>query len=161
MAEDDFLMGDDLFGSDFEDLISKDDLITTEGLNYFLGADDQSNSRIRSGSVSDADSFLSLSSSIDARGLGSRQKSDKGGMLWESSLDMPTFDFDSSGESFIFPDSVNQSDSDFSTNNLAFPINSSIKSTKKTKAQSQGRAKAAVSKRNASNNRKSKATASW
>ena len=35
MAEDDFLMGDDLFGSDFEDLISKDDLITTEGLNYF------------------------------------------------------------------------------------------------------------------------------
>ena len=64
MAEDDFLMGDDLFGSDFDDLISKDDLITTEGLNYFLGADDQSSSRIHSGSISDADSLLSLGSSI-------------------------------------------------------------------------------------------------
>ena len=28
-TDDDFLMGDDLFGSDFEDLISKDDLITS------------------------------------------------------------------------------------------------------------------------------------
>ena len=123
-----------------------------------MGADDQSSSRIRSGSVSDADSILSLTSSIDARGVGSRQKSDKGGMMWESSLDMPTFDFDSSGESFMFPDSMSQSDSDFSTNKFAFPVNSSAKTRKTTKVPTQRKGKGAVSKRNTTNNRKSKTT---
>ena len=62
MADDDFLMGDDLFGSDFEDLISKDDLITSEGLNYFLGVDDQVNAMIPPGGVSDTESINSLTS---------------------------------------------------------------------------------------------------
>ena len=50
--------------------------------------------------------------------------------------DMPTFDFDSSVESFMFPDSMNQS-SDFSTNNFAFPVNSSAKTRKTTKVTTQ------------------------
>ena len=78
--------------------------------------------------------------------------------MWESSLDAAYLRFDSSAESFMFPDSMNQSDSDFSTNKFAFPVNSSAKTRKTTKVTTQRKGKGAVSKRNTSNNRKSKTT---
>ena len=110
MADDDFLMGDDLFGSDFEDLISKDDLITSEGLNYFLGVDDQVNAMIPPGGVSDTESINSLTSQGLMNGSFNdmirrektrkkKKKKKRDGNMGENTIDMASFDFDNNGDS--------------------------------------------------------------
>eukprot|EP00943_MAST-04B_sp_MAST-4B-sp1_P009050 g9050.t1 len=130
-TDDDFLMGDDLFGSDFEDLISKDDLITSEGLNYFLGVDDQSNTIMPPSSASDTESMNSLASQAlasnhfndinDRRGNKmNKVTNNRDTNMWDNTLDIPSFDFDSGNDNFIFSDPTGRSDNEMPSSNLLF-----------------------------------------
>ena len=169
MADDDFLMGDDLFGSDFEDLISKDDLITSEGLNYFLGVDDQVNAMIPPGGVSDTESINSLTSQGLMNGSFNdmirrektrkkKKKKKRDGNMWENTIDMASFDFDNNSDNFMFFDPSNRSDSEMSSNSLLFATATSTVDTNRRKSTSKIRRESSGNKASSSSNRKLKSS---
>ena len=169
MADDDFLMGDDLFGSDFEDLISKDDLITSEGLNYFLGVDDQVNAMIPPGGVSDTESINSLTSQGLMNGSFNdmirrektrkkKKKKKRDGNMWENTIDMASFDFDNNSDNFMFSDPSNRSDSEMSSNSLLFATATSTVDKNRRKSTSKIRRESSGNKASSSSNRKLKSS---